>query len=103
MLGVTFKENCPDVRNTKIVDVIAALVDYGIDVTIYDPWAKPEEVWHEYHLKTTNELPTKTFDSIVLGVAHIEFQALDLAKFKNNNCVVFDVKGVLKDKADAKL
>lgn len=103
MLGFTFKENCPDVRNTKIVDVVTALVDYGIKVTIYDPWAKPEEVWHEYHLKTTNELPSKKFDSLVLGVAHKEFQALDLASLKNSNCVVFDVKGVLKDKADGKL
>ena len=103
MLGFTFKENCPDVRNTKIVDVISALTDYGIQVTIYDPWAKPEEVWHEYQLKTTNELPTMTFDSLVLGVAHKEFQTLDLSKLKNDNCVVFDVKGVLKDKADGKL
>jgi UDP-N-acetyl-D-galactosamine dehydrogenase len=103
MLGFTFKENCPDVRNTKIVDVVTALVDYGIQVTIFDPWAKPEEVWHEYQLKTTNELPTNTFDSLVLGVEHKEFQTLDLTKLKNDNCVVFDVKGVLKDKADGKL
>jgi UDP-N-acetyl-D-galactosamine dehydrogenase len=103
MLGFTFKENCPDVRNTKIVDVVQALADYGIQVTIYDPWAKPEEVWNEYKLRTSNVLPSKTFDSIVLGVAHKEFQIIDLSKLKNDNCVVFDVKGVLSDKADGKL
>jgi UDP-N-acetyl-D-galactosamine dehydrogenase len=103
MLGFTFKENCPDVRNTKIVDVVQALADYGIKVTIYDPWAKPAEVWHEYQLETTNLLPAKKYDSIVLGVAHKEFQLIDLSKLKNKNCVVFDVKGVLKEKADGKL
>jgi len=73
MLGITFKENCPDVRNTKIVDVIAALKDYGITVSIYDPWANPAEVAHEYGLTTTNVVPTDTFDAIVLGVAHHDF------------------------------
>lgn len=103
MLGFTFKENCPDVRNTKIVDVVKALADYNIKVTIFDPWANPEEVWKEYKLKTINVLPSKTFDSIVLGVAHKEFQQVELSKLKNKNCVVFDVKGVLNDKADGKL
>lgn len=103
MLGFTFKENCPDVRNTKIVDVVLALAEYGINVTIYDPWAKPDEVWHEYQLETTNLVPDKKYDSIVLGVAHKEFELLELSKLKNTNCVVFDVKGVLKEKADGKL
>ena len=103
MLGITFKENCPDVRNTKIVDVVHALADYGIQVTIFDPWAKPAEVEHEYQLKTTNDLPTETFDAIVLGVAHNEFTAIDLSKLKKENGVLFDVKGVLKDKADGRL
>jgi UDP-N-acetyl-D-galactosamine dehydrogenase len=103
MLGITFKENCPDVRNTKIVDVVHALTDYGIQVTIFDPWAKPAEVEHEYHLKTTNDLPTETFDAIVLGVAHNEFADIDLSKLKKENGVLFDVKGVLKDKADGRL
>jgi len=103
MLGITFKENCPDVRNTKIVDVVHALADYGIQVTIFDPWAKPAEVEHEYQLKTTNDLPTETFDAIVLGVAHNEFTAIDLSKLKKENGVLFDVKGVLKEKADGRL
>jgi UDP-N-acetyl-D-glucosamine/UDP-N-acetyl-D-galactosamine dehydrogenase len=103
MLGFTFKENCPDVRNTKIVDVVTALEDYGIKVTIYDPWAKPEEVQHEYNLKTTVTLPTETFDALVLGVAHKEFLTVDFAKLKKENSILFDVKGILNDKADGKL
>jgi len=103
MLGITFKENCPDVRNTKIVDVVHALEDYGIQVTIFDPWAKPSEVRHEYQLETTNELPTETFDAIVLGVAHKEFTSIDLSKLKKAKGVLFDVKGVLNEKADGRL
>jgi UDP-N-acetyl-D-galactosamine dehydrogenase len=103
MLGITFKENCPDVRNTKIVDVVHALEDYGIVVTIFDPWAKPSEVKHEYQLVTTNELPNETFDAIVLGVAHKEFVTIDLSKLKKSNGVLFDVKGVLNEKADGRL
>jgi UDP-N-acetyl-D-galactosamine dehydrogenase len=103
MLGITFKENCPDVRNTKIVDVVHALKEYGIQITIFDPWAKPSEVNHEYQLETTNELPNETFDAIVLGVAHKEFSTLDLSKLKNTNGILFDVKGVLSEKADGRL
>jgi UDP-N-acetyl-D-galactosamine dehydrogenase len=103
MLGITFKENCPDVRNTKIVDVVHAFQDYGIEVTIFDPWAKPSEVKHEYKLNTTNELPSTTFDAIVLGVAHKEFTTIDLSKLKKANGVLFDVKGVLNEKADGRL
>ncbi|MDI1254484.1 MAG: nucleotide sugar dehydrogenase [Flavobacterium sp.] len=103
MLGITFKENCPDVRNTKIVDVIAALADYGVNVTIFDPWAKPEEVAHEYGLITVNEMPSKQFDAIVLAVAHQEFAVLDFEAIKKENAVIYDVKGFLGDKADGKL
>jgi UDP-N-acetyl-D-galactosamine dehydrogenase len=103
MLGITFKENCPDVRNTKIVDVIRALEDYGIKVGLYDPWANPEEVLHEYGLHTSTAEPTTTFDALVLGVAHKEFLDLDLDALKNENCIVYDVKGVLGDVADGRL
>ena len=103
MLGITFKENCPDVRNTKIVDVIQALQEYGIQVTIFDPWAKPFEVNREYQLETTKELPTTTFDAIVLGVAHTEFTTIDYTKLRKSNSVLFDVKGVLHEKADGRL
>jgi UDP-N-acetyl-D-galactosamine dehydrogenase len=103
LLGFTFKENCPDVRNTKIVDVIRALRDYETDVTIYDPWANPAEVMHEYGLETTNVLPTQTFDSIVLGVAHNEFLDLDIDKLRNEKSILYDVKGVLQHNVDGNL
>ncbi|WP_445713927.1 nucleotide sugar dehydrogenase [Flavobacterium sp.] len=103
LLGITFKENCPDVRNTKIVDVVSALEEYGIQVTIYDPWANPAEVQHEYNLTCHPELVSGTkYDSIVLGVAHKEFMELDLTSLLNENAVVYDVKGILKN-SDAKL
>lgn len=100
MLGITFKENCPDVRNTKIVDVVAALEDYGISVDIYDPWASPEEVAHEYNCKVFNELPNDKYDAIVLGVAHKEFAALNFNSFKTQNGIIYDVKGILGKVAD---
>lgn len=103
MLGITFKENCPDVRNTKIVDVVRNLEDYGVTVTIYDPWANPAEVAHEYGLTVVNELPNTMFDAVVLGVAHKEFLNLDFAQLKKDNSIVYDVKGILGSKADGKL
>jgi len=103
LLGITFKENCPDVRNTKIVDVIRAFKEYEINVTIYDPWANPEEVIKEYQLKTVNSLPDNQFDAVVLGVAHQEFLKLDFQKLKKQNAVLYDVKGVLGSEADGNL
>ena len=103
MLGITFKENCPDVRNTKIVDVIAALADYGIRVSIYDPWANPLEVKHEYNLETTTTLPNQKFDAVVLGVAHHEFGSLDYSSLKKDTSILYDVKGVLQNEVDGKL
>ena len=103
MMGITFKENCPDVRNTKIVDVITALEDYGIQVTVYDPWANPAEVLHEYGMRTTEKLPTTTFDAVVLGVAHKEFLKLNIHSLCNEKSILYDVKGVLGDNVDGKL
>jgi UDP-N-acetyl-D-galactosamine dehydrogenase len=104
MLGITFKENCPDVRNTKIVDVIAALVNYGIMVNIYDPWAQPAEVKHEYDLTCNRELVEgQKFDAVVLGVAHKEFLKLDLASLQKENSVLYDIKGFLEENVDGKL
>jgi len=103
ILGITFKENCPDVRNTKIVDIISSLKDYGINLVIYDPWANPSEVFHEYKIETISELPEKTFDAIVLGVAHDDFLNLDISRLRNENSVLYDVKGILKDDVDGKL
>ncbi|QED39039.1 nucleotide sugar dehydrogenase [Antarcticibacterium arcticum] len=103
VLGITFKENCPDVRNTKVVDVIKNLKEYGTNVTIFDPLANPAEVKHEYGLITTRSAPSETFDAVVLSVSHHEFLQLDLDKFKNGSTVVYDVKGVLGEKCDKKL
>lgn len=104
MLGVTFKENCPDVRNTKIVDVIRALEDYGVKVTAYDPWANPTEVKHEYNIENQIELPKTDFDAIVLGVAHKEFYNINLDSLKKKLAVVYDIKGFLSgEKVDVKL
>ncbi|SDR69220.1 nucleotide sugar dehydrogenase [Gramella sp. MAR_2010_147] len=103
VMGITFKENCPDVRNTKVVDVIKNLKEYGTEVTIYDPLANPEEVMYEYGLHTVKELPKAKYDAVVLTVAHKEFLQLDFSQLKNENAVVYDVKGVLGDKCDKKL
>ena len=103
MLGITFKENCPDVRNTKIVDVISSLEEYGITITTYDPWANPEEVKHEYNINSKNVLPNEKFDAIVLGVSHKEFLSINFSELLNENGIIYDVKGVLKKKVDGKL
>ncbi|WP_189318503.1 nucleotide sugar dehydrogenase [Flavobacterium sp. LM5] len=103
MLGITFKENCPDVRNTKIVDVVRAFQDYGIAVTIYDPWANPAEVAHEYNLVTSTDLPKVAFDGIVLGVAHEAFLTMDYTALRKEKSVLYDVKGVLQVSVDGKL
>lgn len=103
MLGITFKENCPDVRNTKIVDVIKALDDYGIKTTIYDPMANPKEVEREYNLTTTQVLPQSKFDAIVLGVDHKDFYKIDLSTLQNSNSVLYDVKGKITGKVDGRL
>jgi UDP-N-acetyl-D-galactosamine dehydrogenase len=103
MLGITFKENCPDVRNTKIVDVISSLKEYGMSVTIFDPLANPEEVAHEYKLEITNNIPNEKYDTIILGVAHKEFETVNLSKLRKENSVLYDVKGVLLENVDGKL
>lgn len=92
ILGITFKENCPDVRNTKVIDVIAALKDYGIKVTTYDPWANTDEVNHEYGISTTNELPVEKFDAVVLAVSHQLFLDIDLSKLRKEKSILYDVK-----------
>src|SRR5690606_29158962 len=130
-LGITFKENCPDVRNTKAVDVIRGLEDYSIAVTTYDPWANPAEVMHEYGIKSCQNInecfsgtealevqpfdaitqspshpvtqsPSHQFDAIILTVAHKEFLDLDLSQYLKEGGVVYDVKGIL-EQADSRL
>jgi len=98
VLGITFKENCPDVRNTKAVDVITSLKGYGVNITIYDPWANEEEVMNEYQLESTQKMPTRKFDVLVLTVAHKEFLDLDFNAIVNKNHVIYDVKNILPTK-----
>ncbi|WP_312900828.1 nucleotide sugar dehydrogenase [Chryseobacterium taichungense] len=96
-LGITFKENCPDVRNTKAVDVIHGLEDYSLKVTTFDPWVNPNEVEHEYSLEVVNEIPDKKFDAIILTVAHKEFIDLNLNDYLKDEGVIYDVKGILEE------
>ncbi|KMQ68957.1 UDP-N-acetyl-D-galactosamine dehydrogenase [Chryseobacterium sp. FH2] len=96
-LGITFKENCPDVRNTKAVDVINGLADYALDVTTFDPWANPEEVKHEYNLHVVNKIPDEKFDAIILTVAHKEFIDINLNNYLKEGGIIYDVKGVLEE------
>ena len=104
MLGITFKENCPDVRNSKIVDVVQALADYGINVTIYDPLANPDEVQHEYNLTCHAGLDSESkYDAIVLGVAHAVFLNLNLNDFQKDSSIMYDVKGISLGAIDGKL
>lgn len=95
VLGFTFKENCPDVRNTKVVDVVKNLEDYGINVSIYDPWANPAEVKHEYGLETSTKTPFKKYDAVVLAVSHKEFEDLNIKNLLSEKGIIYDVKGIL--------
>ena len=95
VLGITFKENCPDVRNTKAVDVITALKGYGVNMTIFDPWANKEEVKKEYQLESSQEKPSGSIDAVVLTVAHKEFLNLDFESITNKKHIIYDVKNIL--------
>ena len=104
ILGFTFKENCPDCRNTKIVDIVKALEEYNLNITIYDPWANPTVAMHEYGIEITNELPADKFDAVILGVAHNEFKTMDIRSFGKEKSVVYDVKWLLpKEQTDGRL
>lgn len=104
ILGFTFKENCPDVRNTKVIDIYNSLKEYNAHLTVYDPWANPKMVHDEYGIDTTDENPQNTFDAVILAVAHEEFITMNIRDFAKPMSVVFDVKGVLDfDVSDASL
>ncbi|HRF58190.1 MAG TPA: UDP binding domain-containing protein, partial [Campylobacterales bacterium] len=103
VLGITFKENCPDIRNSRVVDVISELKDFGCITDIYDPWADSAEVEHEYGVSLVKE-PANDYDAVVLAVAHKEFRALDINSLKKEGAVVYDIKGFLpKGVADKRL
>jgi UDP-N-acetyl-D-glucosamine/UDP-N-acetyl-D-galactosamine dehydrogenase len=96
VLGITFKENCPDVRNTRVIDIIAELKTYNINITIYDPWANPAEVMHEYGVTTTNEVPEKgKFNAVVLAVSHKEFLDTAWKEWLAPGGIIYDVKSCL--------
>lgn len=95
ILGITFKENCPDIRNSKVVDVITELQSYGTNVEVYDPQADLDEVKHEYKLNLITKLDKK-YNAIVLAVSHDDFKTIDWSKIKNEKTVVYDVKGFLE-------
>ena len=96
ILGITFKENCPDIRNTKVVDIYHTLSEYTNNITIFDPWANKENVNRAYGLDITNVMPTENdFDVILLAVSHKDFLKLDLRSSLNKNGIIYDVKGVL--------
>ncbi|MCL7763397.1 nucleotide sugar dehydrogenase [Polaribacter sp. Z014] len=98
VLGITFKENCPDVRNTKAVDLIYELQEYGANVTVFDPHANANEVQKEYQLDSSTVLPKKKFDAVILVVAHKEFQDLNFVEIKKEKSIVYDVKNFLDSK-----
>lgn len=95
LLGITFKENCPDIRNTKAIDVYNELKKYHMDVDLFDPWANAKEVKYEFGVNLISSLHEKKYDTIILAVAHKEFLKLDITKIRNNNSIVYDIKGVL--------
>lgn len=113
VLGITFKEHCPDLRNSKVIDVIHELEDSGCQVYVIDPWASPKHVYHEFgvHLKSNEHSPTRhgriaidDYDAVVIAVAHREFLNYDFSAMKASNKVIYDCKGMLpKDDVDARL
>jgi UDP-N-acetyl-D-galactosamine dehydrogenase len=103
VLGITFKENCPDIRNSRVIDVIKEFQDFGANVEVHDPWANKEEVKHEYNLDLIKELSGQ-YDAIVLAVSHKEFDSLDFENLKHDKTVIYDIKGKLdKSKVTARL
>jgi len=96
ILGVTFKENCPDIRNTKVIDIYRELCEFGASVDIYDPWASVEEIKHEFGVEIIDKLDvTKKYEAIVLAVAHDEFKTIDFEKYSKSGAVIFDAKAVV--------
>ena len=107
VLGITFKENCPDIRNSKVIDIINELKTFGCMVDVYDPWAEKEEVGHEYGfdiIDSKDDLEGKKYEGIILAVAHNQFRDMDFVSFRKNGAVVYDVKGILQsDMVDHRL
>jgi UDP-N-acetyl-D-galactosamine dehydrogenase len=107
ILGFTFKENCPDVRNTRVIDILKELHTYGVNVTIYDPWASPAAVMHEYGVKTFDrydEVSSFKYDAIIMAVSHHQFSDIKFSDLRKNNAVVYDIKSFIPvEQIDARL
>ena len=107
VMGLSFKENCPDIRNTKIIDMVQALKEYELDLDIYDPWVDPKEVEHEYGLAPVNALKNNEYDAIILAVAHDQFKQMTAAEIHalgKTKHVLFDLKYILsKEYSDIRL
>lgn len=104
IMGITFKENCPDIRNTKVIDIYHTLTEYTSNIIVYDPWANIEHVRNEYGIDVINMLPEDKFDAVILAVAHKEFLGLNVSDLAHSNGVIYDVKGILpRDVVDGRL
>jgi UDP-N-acetyl-D-galactosamine dehydrogenase len=107
VLGLTFKENCPDLRNSRVVDIVSELADYGIACDVHDPWASPAEALHEYGIELRAEPVPGTYDAVILAVAHREFAQMGVERIRalgKADCVLYDVKHLLpKDQVDGRL
>ena len=95
ILGFTFKENCPDVRNTRVIDIYRELKTYDLETTVFDPQADPSEVFHEYSIQLSSEVDLNTYDAVILAVAHKEFKSYNWKEIRKNVAVIYDVKGLL--------
>ena len=98
IMGLSFKENCPDLRNTKVVDIIAEFKDYGLEVEVYDPWVEPLDALNEYGLEMLNSPKKQSYDAVVLAVGHQDFSSMpvqQIKEFTKPRSVIFDVKNVL--------
>jgi len=104
VMGITFKENCPDIRNSRVIDVIDELKSFGCNVEVYDPWADPEEVKHEYGIDLKTKLDRKDYDGVVVAVSHNEFKEMDVSKLRNGTGVLYDIKAIVdKNSVDGRL
>lgn len=105
IMGITFKENCPDMRNTKVVDIYKELLEFGINVDIFDPWAKPENVKHEYDIDLLSKIDDeKSYQAVIVAVAHDDFKTFNFKKYKDSGAVIYDVKAFLdRELVDARL
>jgi UDP-N-acetyl-D-glucosamine/UDP-N-acetyl-D-galactosamine dehydrogenase len=95
VLGITFKENCPDIRNSRVIDVIEELKSYGCNVEVYDPWADAHEVKEEYNVDLVKNIWPGTYEAVVVAVAHNEFKEIDVVSLKNKAGIIFDIKAIV--------